>query len=100
MGRAIGVRLLVLVLMGVLLIALPAEAALCHPFNHRQICVVTIKRSAKNYWEYRVEVSVDGVKQPIEVYNCRDRLRTQADGKLVPFEPDGTGTLICRTLKQ
>ncbi|MBD3883147.1 hypothetical protein IFO70_15385 [Phormidium tenue FACHB-886] len=80
--------------------ALPAEAALCHTLDHRQVCIVTIKRSAKNYWEYRVGVSVDGVKQPIEVYNCHDRLRTQADGKLVPFASNGTGTLICRTLKQ
>ncbi|GAB4198823.1 MAG: hypothetical protein Fur006_48980 [Coleofasciculaceae cyanobacterium] len=50
----------------------PAEAALCRTSNDRLICILSIKRSAKNYWEYRAAISVDGVKRPIEVYNCRD----------------------------
>ena len=54
-------------------VALPAEASVCRNYQGREICIVDIKRSAKNYWEYRVILSVGGVKQPLEVYNCRDR---------------------------
>jgi hypothetical protein len=54
-------------------IALPAYASFCHNDNGHQICIIDIKRSAKNYWEYRIVLGVDGVKRPVEVYNCRDR---------------------------
>jgi hypothetical protein len=88
-------------LIGLLLAIAPAaEASLCRTVGNQQICIVTIKRSAKNYWEYRAEVSIDNSKRSLEVYNCRDRLRTRADGTVVPFKPNGAGALICRMLKQ
>ena len=74
----------------------PAQAAFCRQSSDRLICIVSIQRSAKNYWEYRARVSVDGIKRPIEVYNCRDRIRIRKDGSVVPFESDGAGKLICR----
>ena len=76
-------------------IAPPAEASLCRTSNDRLICILSIKRSAKNYWEYRAAISVDGVKRPIEVYNCRDRMRVRTDGTVVPFAVNGPGELIC-----
>jgi biopolymer transport protein ExbD len=76
-------------------VALPAEASFCRNYNDHSICILSIKRSAKNYWEYRAAVSVDGVERPIEVYNCRDRLRVRQDGTVVPFEPNDPGELIC-----
>lgn len=76
-------------------IALPAEASVCRNSNDHSICILSIKRSAKNYWEYRAAVSVDGVERPIEIYNCRDLLRVRQDGTVVPFEPHGPGELIC-----
>lgn len=86
---------LLLFLMLSFAVARPAEASFCRNSNDRSICILSIKRSAKNYWEYRVAVSVDGVERPIEVYNCRDRVRVRKDGTIMPFEPSGPGELIC-----
>jgi hypothetical protein len=82
-----------------LTLARPVEAAVCRTIDDRSICIITIKRSAKNYWEYRASVKVDDVEKPIEIYNCRDRTKVQADGTVVPFEPDGAGALICSFFK-
>lgn len=76
-----------------------AQAALCKTLGDHQICILSITRSAKNYWEYRAAVSVDGVKRPVEVYDCRARTRQSRQGGRVPFEPDGPGELICHLLK-
>ncbi|NEQ97116.1 MAG: hypothetical protein F6K30_10385, partial [Cyanothece sp. SIO2G6] len=55
--------------------------------------------SAKNYWEYRAVVKIDGKRQPMAVYNCRDRIRTvKKTGKVVPFDLQGVGCLICQLL--
>ncbi|MGF1497265.1 MAG: hypothetical protein ACFB8W_10640 [Elainellaceae cyanobacterium] len=75
-----------------------AQPDLCRILNNHTICILSIKRSAKNYWEYRAAVSVDGVKRPVEVYDCRDRRRTQPNGIVTPFEPQGAGDLICQLL--
>lgn len=77
------------------LVALPAFASVCRNFNGHQICILSINRSAKNYWEYRASVSVDGVKMPIEVYNCRQRVKIQQNGTVLPFEQKSAGEMIC-----
>ena len=76
-------------------VALPAEASFCRTSNNHLICIVSIKRSAKNYWQYQAAVSIDGVKRPIEVYNCRDRVRVRKDGTFVWFESNDPGEFIC-----
>lgn len=82
-------------------VALPANAtSICRKYGEHQICILSIKRSVKNYWEYRASVSIDGVKTPIQVYNCRDRIKIQADGKILPFERQDAGELICSFFKQ
>ncbi|MCL1467510.1 hypothetical protein LAY41_24290 [Argonema galeatum A003/A1] len=81
-------------------VALPAEASFCRNTNDRTICIISINRSAKNYWEYRASVSVDGVARPIEVYNCRDRIKIRKDGTIVPFQSSSPGKLICSFLKK
>lgn len=91
--------ILILVLVLSLIIVAPAEAAFCRNLNDHVICILSIKRSAKYYWEYRASVSVDGVTYPIEVYNCRDRIKTKLDGTTVSFEPNGAGELICSMFK-
>jgi hypothetical protein len=74
----------------------PAQAALlCRHQGERTICILNIKRSAKNYWQYLATVSIDGVEKPTEVYNCRDRVKTQKNGTNVPFEINSAGKLIC-----
>jgi hypothetical protein len=60
------------------MVVLPSEPArsgefVCRHYNHHEICVLSIKRSAKNYWEYLASVRVDGVKRSIERYDCRNR---------------------------
>ncbi|WP_293338098.1 hypothetical protein [Microcoleus sp. CAWBG58] len=76
--------------------SLPAEASVCHNYEGSQICIVDIKRSAKNYWEYRVILSVDGEKQPLEVYNCRDRTTVKKDGTMLAFGENNPGEIVCR----
>ncbi len=77
-------------------IIFPVQASVCRNLQGHQICIISIKRSAKNYWEYRAIVSVDGVKRPLEVYNCREQNKLEADGKIVPFDNIDAGRLICR----
>jgi len=76
-------------------VGLPAFASVCHNYDRHQICILSISRSAKNYWEYRATVSVNGVKRPIEVYNCREQVRIQQGGTVLPFEQKGPGEMIC-----
>ncbi|WP_206603047.1 hypothetical protein [Leptolyngbya ohadii] len=100
-GKRFRATLLGIVVMPLWLGLIPvAQAASCHSVNDRTICIVEIKRSAKYPWEYRVSLSQDGVKQPQELYNCRDRVRVGADGVAVPFAAEGNGEWICRRLKR
>lgn len=77
----------------------PAQAAFCRQRSGHTICILDIKRSAKNYWEYRATVRIDDRVRPPEIYNCRDRIRVKPDGSTIAFEPDSAGELICSTLK-
>ncbi|GAB4293182.1 MAG: hypothetical protein Fur0025_29350 [Oscillatoriaceae cyanobacterium] len=81
------------------LLPLPAAASFCRQVNKRLICIISIERSAKYHWEYRAAVKIDGVARPIELYNCRQRVRVGKNGQVVRFEPHGAGELICSTLK-
>ncbi|WP_228024720.1 hypothetical protein [cf. Phormidesmis sp. LEGE 11477] len=75
----------------------PAESDICRLFSGHQVCINSIRRSAKSYWEYRTVVSIDGVRQPLELYNCRDRARILAsDGSIVPFLTGKTGDWVCQ----
>ncbi len=81
-------------------VALPAEASVCRNYQGREICIVDIKRSAKNYWEYRVILSVDGVKQPLEIYNCRSQTTVKQDGRVLAFGQNNPGEFVCRFFKK
>lgn len=81
-------------------VALTADAAVCRNFDSHQICILSIKRSAKNYWEYTASVSVDNIKTPTQVYNCRDRLKILPDKTVVPFGQKDPGELICSFFKR
>ncbi|WP_254567551.1 hypothetical protein [Oscillatoria sp. HE19RPO] len=82
-----------------LTVAFPAQALVCRTLGDRSWCIVRIQRSAKYHWEYRVALRLDGVDQPLERYNCRDRIRVQANGTRVSFDDNGVGDLICRLVK-
>jgi hypothetical protein len=81
-------------------VAFPAFASVCRNWDSHKICILDIKRSAKNYWEYRAAVSIDGVKRPIEVYNCRSKVKVQQDATVLPFEHNDPGELICSFFKK
>lgn len=80
--------------------AFPANAVTCRDFNGHEVCVLNIQRSAKRYWNYRTTISIDGEKQPTEIYNCRSEYKIQNDGKIVRFKEDGVGNLICKYFKK
>ncbi len=73
-----------------------ALAASCYNAAGHRVCVSSIKRSAKHYWEYWATVSIDGVARPREVYNCRDRLWVQKNGKVRQFTAGDAGEIVCR----
>jgi hypothetical protein len=73
----------------------PANAATCRQYHDHHICILSIKRSAKYYWEYRASIRIDGETRPVEKYNCRRQVRVKSDNSVVPFEADGAGELIC-----
>lgn len=73
------------------------KAATCQDIAGERVCLPKIKRSAKNYWEYRVTFNVDGIKQPPRVYNCRDRYYTISDSIRVYYKQnDKLSKLVCR----
>ncbi|MDJ0578548.1 hypothetical protein [Crocosphaera sp.] len=77
-----------------------AQAEFCRQINSQQICITKIKRSAKNYWEYRAAVKIEKETRPIEIYDCRQRHRITQQGEIIPFKSDGVGKLICRVLNK
>ena len=75
----------------------PIEAATCKTILGKQICLLKIKRSAKYYWEYRVQLNIDKKKQPTRIYNCRYSYYFQPDKTKVYFKKDDElGQLVCR----
>lgn len=81
-------------------IPLPAFASYCRDYRGNTICILSIKRSAKYHWEYRASVRINGIKRPIEIYDCRHHIRVHKDGTAIPFEHNGAGELICNVLKR
>jgi hypothetical protein len=73
----------------------PAAADFCRKVDSTQICIVDIKRSAKNYWQYQALVSIDGIEQPSASYDCRARLITDPDGNMSSFRSRKDGSVVC-----
>ncbi|HAC65903.1 MAG TPA: hypothetical protein DCF68_20815 [Cyanothece sp. UBA12306] len=90
--------LFILLLILSFFIASPTQASFCREIDGHSICIEKIKRSAKNYWEYRTSLKVDGRIRPTEVYNCRDHIIIQKDKTVVSFKDNRIGYLICRIL--
>jgi hypothetical protein len=81
----------------------PVQAATCQTLHQHQVCLIDIKRSAKNYWEYRVTLTTDRPPQSpqisTEIYNCRDRHITKPDKTRVKFSTQDLSKSICRLYK-
>ncbi|WP_317110002.1 hypothetical protein [Chroococcidiopsis sp. SAG 2025] len=92
-------KIIVAILLLSLAIAFPAAASVCRTRGGHQICILSLQRSAKNYWEYRAVVSIDGVKGDTEVYNCRERVKVRKD-RVVAFKSGDPGEVVCRFFKR
>ncbi len=86
----------------------PAIAApICRTIPDHEICILSIKRSAKNFWEYNAAVSIDGKRGPKETYNCRSRYKTLRNGNIEYFDKNSSakspgteiGSLVCKIYK-
>jgi hypothetical protein len=73
----------------------PAQGCVCDQRNGQQICVERIQRSAKKYWEYRVQLTVNGVAQPLVFYNCYQQKKSQDRGAWVDLVEDKIDRLAC-----
>lgn len=103
MGNVSVASLLVASLLGIMIslmtVSSSIAAPLCHTIQNQTVCILTIKRSAKNYWEYSAAVSIDGKRGRKEPYNCRGRYKTRRDGSIEYFDNSSIGTLVCKTYK-
>lgn len=90
-----GIALVTLVSMTFTVIppALAGETLLCRTIEGHEVCVMSIRRSAKNFWEYRVELRVDGQIRPTERYDCRRALRPLPNQKQP--SPQALHELVC-----
>ena len=77
----------------------PEKATLCRKYHNQQVCIFGIERSAKYFWEYKAVLSIDGAVRPREKYNCRDRVRIQKNGTVLPFAENDPGNVICSLFK-
>lgn len=80
-------------------LTLPVQAVTCRTVSDREVCILTIKRSAKNYWEYRAKVQIDGEVKPMQIYDCRTKTTIQNNKVLELFEQDGTAEVVCSFFK-
>lgn len=74
-------------------------ADICRTIEQRTVCIVTINRSAKNFWEYNAAVSIDGKRGPKEPYDCRSKIKTNPDGSITRFGKNSIGALVCRAYR-
>lgn len=73
----------------------PAYADFCRQIEGHRICIVDIKRSAKNYWQYQAVVSNDGIAATAASYDCRERLITDLSGKVSSFRSRQDAKFVC-----
>ncbi|WP_158505967.1 hypothetical protein [Picosynechococcus sp. NKBG15041c] len=49
---------------------LPVYGETCRTYENQEICLISLKRSAKYYWEYRAVLRIDGKKLPMKKFDC------------------------------
>lgn len=90
MRGLVGAMLLAVVL-AVGLGSSPAAAALtCRTVGEQRVCLESVKRSAKYFWQYQAVVSVDGTALPLQAYDCRQAPAVQPTLATTPTADDGT----------
>lgn len=91
----IAIQSFVILLASILSFSFPSEPLVCREDHSHQVCILRIKRSAKNYWEYRASVSLDGEKRPMEKYDCRTRVVLRSDGTIISFGAIDPIDMVC-----
>jgi hypothetical protein len=51
-----------------------AYGAICRNYGAEEICLISIKRSAKYHWEYRAVLQINDKKQAQKLFDCRYNL--------------------------
>jgi hypothetical protein len=74
---------------------LPVNATTCRQIDNHQVCLINIKRSAKYYWEYRVILSIDGKKKPMQIYDCKQDQVIYREGQITILQNAGIRSWIC-----
>ncbi|MGK7932470.1 MAG: hypothetical protein AB4041_13705 [Microcystaceae cyanobacterium] len=87
-----------ILIVAILAMIQPAYALPCYHYHGNEICILRLKRSAKNYWEYRGSAKLNGKLLPNTIYNCRNRIKIFKNGDKLPFQPDGVGEFICQAI--
>jgi hypothetical protein len=89
------IRLISLSLIFYLWLPMPmAIALICRTDGEQKICLVSIKRSAKYFWEYRAVLEINGKKQTPEKFDCRIEFN-KTDGDR-PTEKEIRRAFVCR----
>ncbi len=80
----------------------PAEAAPihCRTLKEQRVCIEWIKRSAKRYWEYEATVSIAGVAQARQIYDCRSRVIVDKDDTAFSFGRNDPGSVVCDLFRE
>lgn len=74
---------------------LPALAKNCYDFQEHTICIINIERSAKYYWQYKVDLSIDEDKQQRTIYDCRQQTKRVKNRDFISFKSGDVGYFIC-----
>ncbi len=82
------------------LMALPAQASFCKSINNQKVCILRIDRSAKKYWEYQVQLSVDQVTQPVAIYNCLENWWLPPNGRWQKFTNESVSAMACSLFRR
>lgn len=73
----------------------PTLAKDCYDYQGHNICIISIQRSAKYYWQYKVDLTINGGKQPQTTYDCRHETKKVKNSNSIGFKSGDVGYLIC-----
>jgi hypothetical protein len=72
-----------------------AQATVCSQRDRQEVCLGSLQRSAKNYWEYRVRLKVDGRLQSPVIYDCRAGKKSWIAGVWMDLVVDAVDITAC-----
>jgi hypothetical protein len=83
-----------------LIIVAPAQAAHCRTVKGQPVCITSIKRSAKFYWQYRATLSIAGKNQPPANYDCRSRAIIDEYNTALSFKRTDPAAVVCDLFRE